>query len=282
MLVETLVQERTAKLELENRELTIARDRAIELAEMKTQFVSTVSHDLRTPLAGILGLSELLREMGLNEEQFEVADYIFQSATQMSSLVSNLLDFSRLQSGTLNLECSGLSIPDVVNNTVMRMKDTVKGKPLTVKANIDPNIPEVVFGDRNRIDQVLAYLIDNAIRFTEIGSVAIDVRLQQRNQDSVVVRFAVTDTGIGISEVDREMLFSPFDHAHTSGARKHSGTGLGLSISNKLISLMSGDIAVTSEEGRGSTFWFTIPFPTKLANVFFMPTEKPESAARVS
>lgn len=278
-LVERLVQERTAKLELLNHELQIARDQAVETAKLRSHFVANISHELRTPLAGILGMTEILRDMNLNEEQGEVAKYIYESAEALMTVVTDLLDFSKLDTGKLELSRAPLSVRDVVEVVANAAMPIAEKKHIDIKTSVEADVPEIVIGDSERVEQVLMHFVNNAAKFTEEGSIRIDASVENQNEEWVVVRFSVSDTGIGISEPNLKKLFNPFVQADGSHTRKYGGTGLGLSISKGLVSLMSGGIGVTSVEGQGSTFAFTIPFQLQQASANLLPISKKQVAS---
>lgn len=257
-LLEKSVQERTAQLEQANKDLQYARDRAIEASSVKSKFVANISHEIRTPMSGVLGMSELLLTCDLDEEARELSQYIYTSARSLLEVVNDLLDFSKLEAGKLSISRMRFNMDKVVNEVAQTTAISAHQKNLKLTLNVEPDLPEV-YGDANRIRQVLLNLVHNAIKFTSKGSVSIDVRAVSTTKNAVTVRFTVMDTGIGIAEESRSHLFNPFEQADGSTTRKYGGTGLGLSISRSLVQLMLGEIGFDSEEGKGSTFWFNIP-----------------------
>jgi PAS domain S-box-containing protein len=257
-MLESRVIERTADLEKLARDLQVARDRAIEASSLKSKFVANISHEIRTPMSGVLGMSELLLTCELDEEAKELAQYIYTSAKSLLDVVNDLLDFSKLEAGKVSIGRMRFSVPKVVDEVVNTTKKTASQKSLTFDVDVQADMQDV-FGDPIRIRQILLNLVHNAIKFTSHGGIVIRVREQNRTKNSVIVRFEVTDTGIGINDDNGKHLFNPFEQADGSTTRKYGGTGLGLSISQSLTKLMLGEIGFDSEEGQGSTFWFWIP-----------------------
>ncbi len=241
------------------RQLKEARDEAIHASELKSQFVSNISHELRTPMSGILGMTELLLGTELETEQKELATFINDSAHNLLSVLNELLDFSRLESGKLAVEESNFSIQQLIDEVLSSIRSAAARKGLTVSVAIDTAVPEKLSGDSRRVKQVLNHITQNAVKFTEKGSISIGVSLEKQVEHLAFVKFSIIDTGIGISEEAIEQIFAPFVQADGSNTRKYGGVGLGLSISKRIVRLMSGTLGVTSEEGKGSTFWFTIP-----------------------
>lgn len=241
------------------RQLEEARDEAIQASELKSQFVANISHELRTPMSGVLGMTELLMGMPLEGEQKELAQYIYESAQNLLLVLNELLDFSRLEAGKLALESINFTITQLIDEVVGSMQLAVGRKGLDVHHHIDSELPQTVKGDFRRIKQVLQHIMQNAVKFTEKGSIKINVSVDRRVENLAFVRFSVTDTGIGLAPEAVEHVFVPFVQADGSTTRKYGGVGLGLSISKRLVKLMSGNMGVESKEGQGSTFWFTIP-----------------------
>lgn len=278
-LVDRLVQERTAKLELLNHELQVARDQAVESANVKAHFVANISHELRTPLSGILGMTEILKDMNLNEEQSEIAGYIYESAEALLSVITDLLDFSKLDSGNLELSRAPLSVRGLVETAVKKAAPVAADKHIDIHSHVAPEVPDIVVGDSERIEQVLGHFINNAVKFTEEGSINIDASIDEENEEWVVVRFSVSDTGMGIPETKLPDLFSPFVQGDDSHSRRHGGTGLGLALAKGMVTSMSGGIGVTSAEGQGSTFTFTIPFHVSSSQLHLVPIKRAQAAS---
>jgi len=241
-------------LQKSEQELTIARDKALDASRLKSEFVANISHEIRTPLGGILGMAELLTLKSLESESFEISNHLFESAKHLLTVVNDLLDFSKLEAGAVELESIEFSVRDTVNEAVRAVNAEADKKGLLIAHKVSNAVPDSLEGDATRIKQVLLNLLHNAIKFTKAGLVTIDV-----DSDGVAVKFSVTDTGIGVAPSIQQNLFQPFVQADGSTTRVYGGTGLGLSISKNLVQLMKGEIGVTSVEGSGSTFWFSIP-----------------------
>lgn len=241
-------------------DLARARDLALESAQLKSDFLATVSHELRTPLNGILGMSELLCQTTLDAEQREYADTIEKSSEILLKLVCDILDFSKASNNQLRLEQIDLDLRDVVETAIGLYAGHAARKGLKLSSSVDPAILRDLQGDPHRLGEILTNLLNNAVRFTESGSVKVAIVQEKLSGDSATVRFEVQDTGIGISLADQERVFQPFTQADTSTTRKYGGTGLGLAICTKLVNLMNGNIGVLSSPGLGSTFHFTARF----------------------
>jgi signal transduction histidine kinase/CheY-like chemotaxis protein len=270
--LESVVQKRTE-------ELSIALKKAEAASTAKSRFLANISHELRTPLNAVIGLAELLLDDTLTTEQREYVAAICSSGKDLLEIIDDLLDFSKIEAGRLKLRTTKFSLPDAVNDTVLLLAQRAKTKGLSLKVTIDPRVPGVLRGDRYRLRQILTNLIGNAIKFTERGGIGVEVRSHNDTERRVILRFAVTDTGIGISKEAVPMLFQPFSQIDMSPARRHAGTGLGLAVSKQLVELMRGEIGVTSELDKGSTFWFTTvfekqrPFETSLSTPSHHPKE---------
>lgn len=242
------------------RKLAIARDKAEAANTTKNEFLGVVSHELRTPINGVLGLLELLmKDKSLTREQSKHVNIAHASADSLLGIVSNILDFSDIEAGKLTIKHLDVNLHQLTNEVVSMVSTTADKKGIKLSCEIAANVPDNVMGDPVRIRQVLSNLLLNAIKFTEQGNVWVKVECLETTQKTATLRFSVKDTGIGITPEQQEQLFSSFYQGDTSSTREHGGTGLGLAIAHKLVTAMSGNIAVDSTPGQGSTFCFTVP-----------------------
>ncbi len=238
----------------------------------KSAFLAAMSHDLRTPLNGILGMNDLLNGTELTERQRQFVDASRTSGKLLLQLINNVLDVSKIESGKFELDLQEFSVETLVYDVVEALGPGATQKGLTLKVHIDPSVSATVLCDGNRLRQVLVNLIGNAIKFTATGSVTVNANCVRREGPQILVQFAVSDTGIGIPEDRRDRLFCPFTQVDTSTTRKFGGSGLGLAICKQLVELMNGSIGIESQIGIGSTFWFELPLP-----VISQRDESPES-----
>lgn len=223
--------------------------------DVKSQFMDKMNHEFRTPLNAIIGISSLLQlEESLNPEQKDLVDIIRSSGEEMLTMVENILDFSWIESGNAALEARPFDLRDCIKSVQRKFSYAASAKGLNLSCSIDESIPEIVVGDPRRLEQILRNLLENAIKFTEVGEVAIHVSAD----GSGLIHFSVRDTGIGIPFDSMDRLFKSFSQVDDSLTRRHQGIGLGLATSRRLVELMGGEIWAESQEGRGSTFHFTI------------------------
>jgi len=254
----------TISRDITDRKLADAERRAKELAETasdtKTRFLATISHEIRTPLNGVLGMSDLLLESELNQEQLRCTEIIQSSAKAILNQVNNILDFSKIEQHKLELDHSPFELCGVVQDVVEALAVNAYGKAVDFTWDIEPGIPTLLVGDSVRLGQILLNLAGNAVKFTERGEVFVSVMRDQELAEGVKLRFSVMDTGLGVPADRIDRIFLPFVQADGTTTKKFGGTGLGLAICKQLVEHMGGEIGVTSEPGRGSTFWFTAAF----------------------
>ncbi len=236
-----------------------ARYAAEAANRVKSDFLANVSHEIRTPMNGIIGIATLLLDDGLVGEQKKLVKTLLASGEALLTVVSDILDFSKIEAGKLELDTVTFEVKNMIEvfEAIMAVKAREKG--LDFACTVLPDVPEKVEGDPDRIRQILNNLTDNAIKFTEKGSVTVKASLEYDKENKAFLRFSVTDTGIGIPSDKHDKLFESFSQVDTSTTREHGGTGLGLAISKQLVEMMGGRIDYTSTEGSGSEFWFTVP-----------------------
>lgn len=240
-------------------EITLERDRAVAAEKAKRSFLAVMSHELRTPMNGIMGFANLLLRSGLNDTQKDYAQTIYSSGDTLLGLLNDILDISKIESGSLELEKTDFELNDVVKSVVTLLSPRAYQNRLELSTYIDPSLPQHLNGDAGRIRQILLNLVGNAIKFTPYGAIAIEVAADGRSENGDYrLRIAVTDTGVGIPADKLGGIFERFVQVDDGSSRKYEGSGLGLSICKQLAALMGGEIGVESTVDQGSTFWVTL------------------------
>ena len=277
------VQDITDRKRLEEA-LLRAKEAAEAANRSKDEFLANVSHEIRTPFGAILGMTELVLETPLTDDQRQCLEMVKSAADNLLGLVDDLLDFEKVEAGKLELVPADFSLRAMMSDALRALTVRARMKGLELVDNAEPDVPDTLVGDAGRLRQVLLNLIGNAIKFTRHGEVAVRVEVADgpATGDEVVLRFTVRDTGIGIPPEGQERIFRAFEQADSSTTREFGGTGLGLTIAARLVGLMGGEIGVESEPGRGSTFAFTARLGRRshpLEQVVSRPSDVPDEAA---
>ncbi len=254
-----IISDETERYELQAK-LVDACDTAESANRAKSQFLANMSHEIRTPMNGLLGMTQLLEMTELTQEQREYVATLKHSGKNLLSLISDILDLSKIEAGKILIEATEFSLHQSINDVVLMQKTVAYEKHIALELNLSKDIPPLLLGDQLRIKQILLNLLGNAVKFTAQGHVALSTKILEQNDNFVLIQIAVRDSGIGISPESLDIIFKPFTQEDGSISRKYGGTGLGLTISLRLAELMGGTISVESTPGAGSCFTVTLPF----------------------
>ncbi|MBF0306274.1 MAG: response regulator, partial [Alphaproteobacteria bacterium] len=259
-LAEQEVQRQAAELRELAATYARAREKAEDAAEAKSRFLANMSHEIRTPMNAIVGMAHLLGRTGLVERQRDYLRKLEAAAHGLLAIINDILDVSKIEAGKLEVETVEFRMDEVLQTLADMVPGHADEKEVEVLIAAAPDLPEILIGDPLRLGQVLINLVNNAIKFTERGEIVVRATLERREDDRAMLRFSVRDTGIGMSAEQAARLFQPFTQADASTTRRYGGTGLGLTICRRLVELMGGTIGAESEPGKGSLFWFSVPF----------------------
>ena len=270
----------TAKKKAEH-ELISAKEEAIQLNRAKDMFISVMSHEIRTPLNAVIGISHLLMEDNPNDSQRENLKILKFSADNLMTLINDVLDFTKIETGNIELEKIPVDLRELVESVVNSMQFKAKGKNVYLKSQIDETLPQHIIADKTRICQILLNLVGNSVKFTDKGGITIDLKVIEETNNEVRIRFEVSDTGIGIAADKINTIFESFKQADANITRLYGGTGLGLAITKRLVELHDSRINVESTYGQGSKFWFTITF-NKSADALKTKTKEVEIGLKLN
>lgn len=254
------LMQKKSQLEDNVKKLEEAKKKVEEGSKAKTEFLSTMSHEIRTPMNAIIGMTNLLAKDNPREDQLEQLEILDFSAKTLLSLINDVLDFSKIESGKIEFEDLDFDLPYLLKGIIESFRFNTQKKGISLKLEIGDDVPDVLLGDSARLTQILNNLVSNAVKFTDEGEVKISVEKKGREDEKVRLQFVVSDTGVGISEDKQEKIFESFTQERTDTSRIFGGTGLGLTISKKLVDLQGGRISLESTKGEGSTFYVDLEY----------------------